>query len=213
MRSATDRKVLYSEQRAEPRGDINWARIESWTAHIINENLGPIGAVFSAHGAAAPAIVWNPDARVLKPPPLLALAVHWASLPREGRLPHLSRISPFDMRKALGYVLVLDVIDGGRDFRYRLFGSNVARISGFDMTGRLLSEHRASAYVVEFVMALYRATVWRGHPIYSARAPNRAEETASWQSLTLPFVDEGGGIVRVVTGTVALNRDGAMITA
>lgn len=198
---------------AAARSGIDWARVDSWTTQIVKDELGPITVVFSDHGAAPPTVTWNPDANLLGPAPLRALAALWWSLPLDGRLPHLSRIRPFDMRKALGHVMVLDVIEGGRDFRYRLFGSTIARILGFDMTGRLLSDHPAGAYVLEFALAVYRAAAWRGHAIYSACAPVAVDAPASWQSVALPFIDDDGVVARLVSGAVALGRDGLMITA
>ena len=39
------------------------------------------------------------------------------------------------MRRWLGNVLLVDVIEGGAEFVYRLYGSNVAERFGRDMTG------------------------------------------------------------------------------
>src|SRR3546814_11195528 len=75
------------------------------------------------------------------------------------------------MRAALGFVMLLESNDDGRDFRYRLYGSTIARISGFEMTGRLMSSHPASAYAVEFAIASTRACVRRRQPQFNHRHP------------------------------------------
>lgn len=40
-----------------------------------------------------------------------------------------------------GNLILLDVVAGGSDYRYRLFGVTLAQEAGFDMTGKLLSEY------------------------------------------------------------------------
>ncbi|MBI1777868.1 MAG: PAS domain-containing protein [Proteobacteria bacterium] len=194
---------------ADPRA-LDWERIENWTASVVEEDLLAIGKVFMAAGADQPEVVWNPAARDLDAPPLSFLLRRWSSL-ADGGLPHLRQIDPVELRPALGYIMLLDAIDGGRDFRYRLYGSKIAHISNLDMTGRLLSEHPASAYVAEFGIAVYRAALIRRAPVYSTRRPTMAEFTARWQRLALPLVDDSGAVVRILAATVAIGGDGNMI--
>jgi len=107
--------------------------------------------------------------------------------------------------------MLLDVVDAGRDFYYRLYGSVIASISGFDMTGKFLSTHRNSPYVTEFALAAYRAMLQRRAPIYTERSPVGATQTVCWQRLALPLVDDMGEIVRVLSGTVPINSRGLVI--
>lgn len=50
-------------------------------------------------------------------------------------MPLASEIDALEMRPALGYGMLVEPVDGGADFRDRLYGSNLAAVSGFDMTG------------------------------------------------------------------------------
>jgi hypothetical protein len=115
------------------------------------------------------------------------------------------------MRRALGYVMLVDAVESGRDFRYRLYGSAVAAVSGFDMTGRLLSEHAASAYILEFSLALYRATIQRRRPVFCHYAPAGTLLTAQWHRVALPMTDRSGAVVRLLAGAVPLARDGRIV--
>ena len=87
--------------------------------------------------------------------------------------------------------MLLDLVEGGRDFRYRLYGSMIASISGFDMTGKLLSEHPASPYVAEFALASYRAAVQRREPVFRERhpvgAPYSSAAQARWMRVQASF--------------------------
>jgi hypothetical protein len=128
-------------------------------------------------------------------------------------LPHLREIDPFKLRPALGYLMVLEPVEDGRDFRYRLYGSTIARVSGFDMTERRTSEHPASAYVSEFSIAINRAVLKAGVPIYTTRRPAGAELAMRWHRLTLPFVDDSSAPRRILAGTAAIDSAGRLVKA
>jgi hypothetical protein len=193
------------------RRTLDWAKAAEWTDHIAEERLEPIRDVFRREGAQGPVIIWNPPASAMASPPLAALIEYWTALRENGALPLADRIDPLAMRRALGYVMLVDVIRNGEDFRYRLFGSAVAAVSGFDMTGRLLSEHAASAYILEFSLALYRAALRRKAPVFSQYAPSGTKVTAEWHRVALPLADPLGAVIRLLAGTVPLGRDGRIV--
>lgn len=193
------------------RRPLDWAQAAEWTAHIAEDRLQPIRDAFRKEGAQGPIIVWNPTASAMAARPLAALIEYWTALRENGGLPLAERIDPLEMRRALGYVMLVDVIENGEDFRYRLFGSAVASVSGFDMTGRRLSEHAASAYLLEFSLALYRAALRRKEPVFSQYAPAGTKVTAEWHRVALPLADPLGAVTRLLAGTVPLGRDGRIV--
>ena len=72
---------------------------------------------------------------------LLALYRLWQSK-RGGRtLPARSDFGHRELVPWFGNLILLDVVNGGADYRYRLFGVTLAQEAGFDMTGKLLSEY------------------------------------------------------------------------
>lgn len=180
---------------------------------MLSEDLVEIAEVFVANGAGAPIVVWKPNRERLRSEPTRHVLAHWSSLVVGPRLPRSRQMDPLDLRPALGYVMLLDVVEGGQDFRYRLFGSAIGSVSGFDMTGKLLSEHPASAYVTEFSLAVGRAAVRRREPIYTVRRPVGAQDTSLWERLVLPLVDENDTVVRLIVVATPLDRDGNLIRA
>jgi len=194
------------------RRRIDWSTAAEWTTCIIEEYLDPIGDAFRRAGAQGPELVWNPAPPDVSTPPLAALLEYWTGLQQAEALPLADRIDPLGMRRALGYVMLVDTVDDGRDFRYRLYGSSVAAVSGFDMTGRLLSEHGASPYLVEFSLALYRAAMQRRQSVFCHYAPSGTQMTAQWHRLALPLTDGSGAIIRLLAGTVPLGRDGRILS-
>lgn len=190
---------------------IDWSMADEWTTYIQEDRLEPICEVFRREGTDGPVVKWNPDAGEMAAEPLQVLLEYWSTLRSGGALPLADTIDPLAMRRALGYVMLVDVVGNGQDFRYRLFGSAIAAVSGFDMTGRLLSEHQASAYLREFSLAFYRSAVQKGRSIFSQYALTGTTATAQWHRVALPLADRSGQTVRLLAGTVPLARDGRIV--
>ena len=208
--SAISRDAMMSDAVALRRS-IDWSMADEWTTYIVKDRIDPIRDVFRKEGAEGPVVTWDPVAGDMVAEPLQALLEYWSTLRQTEALPRAELIDPLAMRRALGYVMLVDVVESGRDFRYRLFGSAIAAVSGFDMTGRLLSEHQASAYLREFSMALYRAAVLRQQAVFSQYALAGTTLTAQWHRVALPLADKSGAIIRLLAGTVPLGRDGRIV--
>jgi len=178
---------------------------------VSSEDLSDIARVFVKHGAGAPLVVWKPGPEQPRSEPPRHVLAHWSGLAAGARLPRHRQISPLDLRPALGYVLLLDVVANGQDFRYRLFGSTLVNVSGFDMTGKLLSENPVSPYVTEFSLAVGRAAVRRREPVYTLRRPVGAKETSQWERLVLPLADEDDNVTRLLVVSTPLDDDGELI--
>jgi hypothetical protein len=72
--------------------------------------------------------------------PLFPIAYEYWSRLAAARLPRRGEIDPVAIQEVLSNVMMLDVLDGGRDFRYRLAGSTVERNFGSSVKGVLLSD-------------------------------------------------------------------------
>jgi hypothetical protein len=195
---------------ATAQAGFDWERVDRWTQQICCDQHNDIERVFLAHTARRPTIVWSPTSPSIAAPQLRFLLEYWTGLAAHGP-PNRRAIDPLDMRPALGYVILVDAVDGGRDFRFRLYGSSIALISHMEMTGRLMSEQRVSGYVGEFTLASNRAVVVRRLPLYTERTPAVAERTTCWQRIVLPLVDDAGAVSRLLVGTVPVAQDGRLI--
>jgi hypothetical protein len=174
-------------------------------------DLREIQATFSEKDASGPLLVWAPTIDDLQPSQLRFLLAHWTSLRGAQPYPRSAQIDPLQLRSVLGFIALVDVVDGGADFRYRLFGSKIAFASGFDVTGRLVSQHPASSYIVEFSLAAYRAVLHRGEPMATVHSPPPAVSTTVWHRLLLPLLGQKGAIERFLVGIVPVARDGRTI--
>lgn len=202
----TDRQKDAAAQGRPSARAIDRAKVERWTAMIASNDFDELHAAFVAERLKVPTVIWNPQMEDLTAEKLRFLLRYWNGLPRKGAGPRTSDIDPLDMRPALGNVMLVDAVEGGRDFRYRLYGSVLAEVSGFDMTGKLVSEHHASTYAIEFTLATYGAAILRPEPVFTTRMPARATYTAEWHRIVLPLVDDTGAVSRFLVGLVPVPR-------
>jgi hypothetical protein len=186
---------------------VDWDRIERWKTLLQDNDPTELQALFRANGARGPSIEWDPPVDTIRQMPMRFTLDLWHQAAALG-LPTTQFVDPIALAPALGYLLLVDVIDGGHDFAYRLFGSRVSAVSGFDMTRKKLSDHPASPYIREFSMALYRAAIIRREPVWSHYGPAMAISTAAWERIVLPLVDDGGTICRFLVATVPIGLDG-----
>lgn len=162
-------------------------------------------ALFLANGGQPPWILWNPRPEIIELPALAFLLRHWSELPRPaGALfPHWRSVDPLNLREALGRVALIDVVDDGADFVYRVYGSVIVERYGSDLTGRRVSETDGGSYAAAFLVALYRAVYTRREPVFSVHFPSPRSSTAKWSRVVLPLVGDDGGIERFLAGIVA----------
>lgn len=208
----TGLKTKY-ENPLERKVPIDWVTVDSWAAQIVRDDLSAVREAFRSHGAGGPNVMWAPVADEIDQEKLQFLLAYWSGLASNASIPLTSQIDPIEMRPSLGYAMLLEVVGGGRDFRYRVFGTEIAAVSEFDMTGHLLSEHPASAYIVEFALAVYRAAIVRRSAALTEHWPSRTRHTASWQRLILPLANSSGEVIRFLAGTVPLNGSRTIVRA
>lgn len=165
---------------------------------------------FEAAGLPAPRIVWSPAPDVLPTVPLARLLNYWRGLWQGESLPSATAIDPTDMRFILGNVMLVDVIDGGADFAYRLYGSKIAASVGRDITGRRVSSLAADfgEHLALYFGATFHAVLLRREPLYTehmAASPDSPVER--WQRLILPLTAADGTIMRLLVGNVPVSAE------
>src|ERR1700731_4251831 len=147
---------------------------------------------FMAKGGAAPEIVWDPPVDRLGAAQLRFLLRYWSEVAGARKMPGAKEIDALEMRPALGYINLLDVIGGGEDFRYRVFGSVIAAVAGYDMTGRMVSTLKTAPYLVANSPLPPGRPVWGGgEPLLTEhRPPPSTMPTVAWHGLVLPLADD-----------------------
>lgn len=150
-----------------------------------------------------------PSPECLNQPDLPQLAEFfewWNGLRGERIGPRSGDIKPSSIRKHLPQVFMLDVVDGGAEFRYRLIGTEIVAGMGRDSTGKTISEvygdHpdamkrliRSYEYVVKFRTPAFGHGKLFWHP--EARFRN-------YSACLLPVSDDGE-TVNMIIGEVVI---------
>lgn len=169
---------------------------------LIGEDFDALSQFYAELGMPTPRIVWSPKVEELEQTQLQFLLTYWRGLRNDAGQVKVGSIDALDMRPALGYLMLLDVLDGGTDFRYRLYGSIIAQHSNFDMTGRCLSELKPDQGVGAFFRVVYRAVLARPEPIYTEHAPPPTIRVKLWYRLILPLFGDDGTVCRLLVGNV-----------
>lgn len=113
----------------------------------------------------------------------------WWKRQRRGdaAVPDWHDVDPVTLLPWMGWITLYDVVDGGRDIRYRLVGSRIAEQAGVDLTGRLVSQGVYAA-TPRLLLEHFRRLGRRACPTWT----NRIMETQNGLTIThdriwLPF--------------------------
>lgn len=133
-------------------------------------------------------------------PELQDLFAYWQSR-RNGRsMPSRADIDPLDIPRLLPFVVLVDVLENPRDYRYRLVGTDVAQSTGLDFTGTLLSES-TPAKVFDRIFADYDHVVDERRPVYSEdRVAWQQRDYLRYKRIALPLSDDGEQVNMLLLG-------------
>jgi len=140
-------------------------------------------------------------------PPLLdgaqqALLDLWMLRRGTRAMPRRSDFETLDFVPWMGDLNMLEVVEDGADFVYRVFATNVVRQQGYELTGNLMSAHpNPIAKAIGF--GCYREVCRTGLP-YLFRRPVvlkdeiQREQTIIRENAALPLGDPAGRVDRIL---------------
>ncbi|WP_193183875.1 PAS domain-containing protein [Nisaea sediminum] len=94
------------------------------------------------------------------------LIAYWRSKKSAGGLPGRRDIDPTEIPDLLPHIGLIDVLEGGQAFRYRLLGTHLNNIFGEDFTGKDVGEIKLGDYGA-FLLDLYRSVLTATSPVVS----------------------------------------------
>lgn len=100
-------------------------------------------------------------------PSVRGFAELWAA---KRRGPGLPRRADFEIEELLpwfGHVIIMDVIDGARDFRYRMIGTSITEFLDRDYTGQRVSQSQYGEGR-DKVVDTFRRPILAGAPVFRA---------------------------------------------
>jgi hypothetical protein len=91
---------------------------------------------------------------------------HWDSLRGDRPMPRRGEVDPIDLARWLPYISIMELHYDPFRVRYRVVGTEVARISGEDFSNRWLDETGWSAQAIELNRLLYVKVAETARPLY-----------------------------------------------
>lgn len=140
--------------------------------------------------------------------PIRRLLEYWRGKCVAGRLPSRRDIDPVALAYILPNLFILDVHadeDPRRRFRFRLFGTELARVHGRDLTGRTLHESLEpdpADGAVRHAMTVVEGRAPRfvaGKMLYL-----KHKEWLNFENCMLPLQDESGTVNMILGATIHL---------
>jgi len=131
----------------------------------------------------------------LESPSLRAFFEHWRSLDSAGGIPPREAFDVIDVPPwILPHLILLDVLDGGRHFRYRVVGTGVVARIGRDFTGETVMTYSACHEDAQ-VQDGYTAVVETGQPhLYTATLRDVGRDHVTYHRLALPLLGHNGKV-------------------
>ncbi len=136
---------------------------------------------------------------VLQNKPLLLIAYeYWQELKAEGAtpVPRRAALEIERLKRVLHHVTLLEVIEQGADFRYRVFGTGLVRATGRDLTGQRVSE--LGHEIRPIATRLYSKVVRDGKPRYACHPAPAEHHVESWERVVLPLSTDGTDVSQLL---------------
>lgn len=125
---------------------------------------------------------------LISQPRLRQLYDYWRGLRPHG-MPARRDIDPAAFRFVLGHVFLVDVRRDPPCFRYRLFGVNLSRNAGYDLTGKTV-EDIPTKDMRDYLRRHYLTMLAKPGPI-ADRGERNLMGTRGFELLLLPLADDG----------------------
>lgn len=149
----------------------------------------------------------------MRSPLLQKLYTVWNERRGERRFPAKEDITPRDMKDGLKFISLLDVVDGGKDFAYRLRGDGLQQLIHRAYGENLLSKSASEFTGLEQLFDLgHRRVVETGAPrLLEFRLELGGTPVPCRESLYLPLGEDGRPVDHILAISVALPDFDALV--
>jgi len=150
----------------------------------------------------------HPKVEVVTSPSLEAtreLLAYWRSKCPVGGLPGRDEIVPHEIRRLLPHLLIIEPINGGADWVFRLVGTATVFRHGTDATGMRVREvfpsEVADAYIADYQRGVANRAPWivHGNFVFPGK------EHVRFESVGLPILGRDGVTVWLLIGLFYFN--------
>lgn len=141
-----------------------------------------------------------------KRPELNTFLEYWLNKRGERDFPSRSEINPAEFPRLLPWINMYDVLDGGRDFRFRICGTALTEVIGFEVGGKLVSE--VAPQVAERINLTLQAVLETRAPIRATtnRSAIPGQDFQGSEACALPLSSNGTDIDIIIVASLLDTR-------
>jgi hypothetical protein len=130
---------------------------------------------------------------------LVELLAWWNARCGARPMPSRADFEVSELKPWLGNIHLIDVEEGGAEFRYRVYGSNIAQYFGRDLTGLTTAVARSATR--DIVRSEYMTVVRERRPMLVQRERSIAGRDTPVERLILPLSADGAGVDKLMVGS------------
>lgn len=127
-------------------------------------------------------------------PDLVRFAEHCDKLASGHPMPRREDFRPSDVSWMLGHLFIVDVVDDGEDYCFRLFGDFWQTILGFDLTGQRLSGLESFGFLTALRPEYASVVATQKPQFHPGKLVWPDGKTIDYQRLLIPFSREGNQV-------------------
>lgn len=148
----------------------------------------------------------DPDITNLRSPVVRKALQYWHDR-RNGRLmPRRSDIDPAELKLVLPHMMIFSVVDGGRDFVYRLVGSRIRDFLSADYTGQRLLEVEATK-PADTILSNFQACMECRKPVLgNIPYVGPKSDFVTMEDIVLPLSSDGDTVDQIIVVLDFLSR-------
>ena len=136
---------------------------------------------------------------------LRALFGYWREKRGDRAMPARADLDPLEIPTLLPIVGLVDVLDDGARFRYRLVGTEMVDADGHDPTGRFLDEALPDSGYADYLIGLFREVTRERRALYGeSDSRGRGRIECQVRRLLMPLSRDGQAVDMIFGGQVAV---------
>ena len=130
---------------------------------------------------------------------LVELLTYWQGLAPAGSVPNRQDVDPVHIPALLPAVSLVELIGPSRQPRFRLYGTEVVRGFGYDLTGKTLEEAGIGRERSDYWLAVYRQVAETRQPVFG-RDRGAVREFITFEWVKLPLTTDGPAVDMILCG-------------
>jgi len=127
---------------------------------------------------------------------------YWKSRRRDRLMPSRSDIDPVDVPALLPFIVLLDVLNDPRDFRFRLAGTHFRESVGSEVTGLLIGDVFPPTFNAEVHYHCNNCVHRRAPLVGSGKLWVVGREHVDWEGIVLPLSPDDTTVNMLLGGAV-----------